>query len=219
MAAKDLRATSSSSSSNLPIRTSTGGPPPRRSGATPTARRISVQQSGTGEIVSGRAGDEALEAVAADRRRRAGGLARHRGWEARPAQDPGLGPGFVPKVLDEAPRRGRRGEARGSARRRRRLCREEGSSPASPAGRERGAQIARRPENEGKLIVTVIPDMESDTRPRGCSRRQRAESKRARIWAVDTVALAPVVDQLCRDATLKTAFPPGGKVTLPRARR
>ena len=42
-----------------------------------------------------------------------------------------------------------------------------------------------------------------------------SESKQARIPAVDTVALAPVVDQLCRDATLKTAFPPGGKVTLP----
>ena len=33
--------------------------------------------------------------------------------------------------------------------------------------------------------------------------------------AVDTVQLAPIVDALCRDATLTTAFPPGGKVTLP----
>ena len=42
-----------------------------------------------------------------------------------------------------------------------------------------------------------------------------SESKQARVPAVDTVALAPVVDRLCRDATLRTAFPPGGKVTLP----
>jgi serine O-acetyltransferase len=33
--------------------------------------------------------------------------------------------------------------------------------------------------------------------------------------AVDTVQLSPIVDALCRDATLTTAFPPGGKVTLP----
>jgi serine O-acetyltransferase len=33
--------------------------------------------------------------------------------------------------------------------------------------------------------------------------------------AVDTVALAPIVDTLCRDAALTAAFPPGGKVTLP----
>jgi serine O-acetyltransferase len=33
--------------------------------------------------------------------------------------------------------------------------------------------------------------------------------------AVDTVALAPIVDALCHDAALTAAFPPGGKVTLP----
>ncbi|WP_242339410.1 MULTISPECIES: serine O-acetyltransferase EpsC [Anaeromyxobacter] len=42
-----------------------------------------------------------------------------------------------------------------------------------------------------------------------------SDSKQARAPAVDTVALAPVVDRLCREATLATAFPPGGKVTLP----
>ena len=39
-----------------------------------------------------------------------------------------------------------------------------------------------------------------------------SEAKRP---AVDTVALAPIVDALCRDAALTAAFPPGGKVTLP----
>jgi serine O-acetyltransferase len=33
--------------------------------------------------------------------------------------------------------------------------------------------------------------------------------------AVDTVALAPIVDQLCREAVLTAQFPAGGKVTLP----
>ena len=39
-----------------------------------------------------------------------------------------------------------------------------------------------------------------------------SDTKQARVPAVDTVALAPVVDRLCREATLRTAFPPGGKV-------
>jgi len=41
------------------------------------------------------------------------------------------------------------------------------------------------------------------------------DQKKPSLPAVDTVALAPIVDQLCRDAALTSSFPAGGKVTLP----
>ena len=41
------------------------------------------------------------------------------------------------------------------------------------------------------------------------------DPKLAKLPAVDTVALAPVVDRLCKDAALTGAFGAGGKVTLP----
>jgi cysteine synthase A len=83
------------------------------------------------------------------------------GGKPGPHKIQGWGPGFVPKVLDvkvldetvlvkheDAGEMGRR------------LCKEEGILAGISGGGAVWAarEIARRPENEGKLIVTVIPD-------------------------------------------------------------
>jgi cysteine synthase A len=83
------------------------------------------------------------------------------GGKPGPHKIQGWGPGFVPKVLDvkvldetvlvkheDAGEMGRR------------LCKEEGIRAGISGGGAVWAarEIARRPENEGKLIVTVIPD-------------------------------------------------------------
>jgi cysteine synthase A len=83
------------------------------------------------------------------------------GGKPGPHKIQGWGPGFVPKVLDTklldeiiTVRHDDAGEMA------RRLCREEGIlSGISDGGVAWAArEIARRPENEGKLIVAVMPD-------------------------------------------------------------
>ena len=83
------------------------------------------------------------------------------GGKPGPHKSQGWGPGFVPKVLDtkildetilvkheDAGERGRR------------LCKEEGIlSGISGGGAVWAArEVARRKENEGKLVVVVLPD-------------------------------------------------------------
>ena len=83
------------------------------------------------------------------------------GGKPGPHKIQGSGPGFVPKVLDTklldeivAVKHEDAGDMA------RRLCKEEGILAGISGGAAVWAarEIARRPENEGKLIVTVIPD-------------------------------------------------------------
>ncbi|BDG10038.1 cysteine synthase A [Anaeromyxobacter paludicola] len=83
------------------------------------------------------------------------------GGKPGPHRIQGWGPGFVPKVLrtellDEV-----LGVAAGdAARTARRLCREEGILAGISGGGAVWAalEVARRPENEGRRIVTLLPD-------------------------------------------------------------
>jgi len=83
------------------------------------------------------------------------------GGKPGPHKIQGWGPGFVPKVLttkvlDEVIRV-RNDDAGEMARR---LCKEEGILAGISCGGAAWAarEVARRPENEGKLIVVVLPD-------------------------------------------------------------
>jgi cysteine synthase A len=83
------------------------------------------------------------------------------GGKPGPHKIQGWGPGFVPKVLRTELLDGIIGvSAEDSAVIARRLCKEEGIlSGISGGGAVWAAlEVAKRPENEGKLIVTVIPD-------------------------------------------------------------
>jgi cysteine synthase A len=83
------------------------------------------------------------------------------GGKPGPHKIQGWGPGFVPKVLDtkllDETVPVKHEDAGEMARR---LCKEEGILAGISGGAAVWAarEIARRPENEGKLIVTVIPD-------------------------------------------------------------
>ncbi len=83
------------------------------------------------------------------------------GGKAGPHKIQGWGPGFVPKVLDtkvlDEVIAVRHEDAGAVARR---LCREEGILAGISGGGAVWAalQVARRPENEGKLVVVVLPD-------------------------------------------------------------
>ncbi len=83
------------------------------------------------------------------------------GGKPGPHKIQGWGPGFIPKVLDtkllDEVLTVRHEDAADMARR---LCREEGIlSGMSDGGVAWAArELARRPENEGKLIVAVLPD-------------------------------------------------------------
>jgi cysteine synthase A len=83
------------------------------------------------------------------------------GGKPGPHKIQGWGPGFVPKVLDtkllDEVVTVKNEDAGDMARR---LCKEEGILAGISCGAAVWAarEIARRPENEGKLIVTVLPD-------------------------------------------------------------
>jgi cysteine synthase A len=83
------------------------------------------------------------------------------GGKAGPHKIQGWGPGFVPKVLNtkvlDEVIRVRNDDAGEMARR---LCKEEGILAGISCGGAAWAarEVARRPENEGKLIVVVLPD-------------------------------------------------------------
>ncbi len=95
-------------------------------------------------------------------RRRAGGARRVlSGGQPGPHKIQGIGAGFVPGVLNRGiideivtVSNDERGSPPGVSPARR------GSWPASPAARPsgRGLEVAKRPENAGKLIVVVLPD-------------------------------------------------------------
>jgi cysteine synthase A len=83
------------------------------------------------------------------------------GGKPGPHKIQGWGPGFIPKVLDPklldetlVVRNEDAGEMA------RRLCREEGILSGISGGGAAWAarELARRPENEGKLVVVVLPD-------------------------------------------------------------
>jgi cysteine synthase A len=83
------------------------------------------------------------------------------GGKPGPHKIQGWGPGFVPKVLDVKVLDETIGVKHDDAgEMARRLCREEGILAGISGGGAVWAarEIARRPENEGKLVVTVIPD-------------------------------------------------------------
>ena len=83
------------------------------------------------------------------------------GGKPGPHKIQGWGPGFVPKVLNtkvlDEVIRVRNDDAGEMARR---LCKEEGILAGISCGGAAWAarEVARRPENEGKLIVVVLPD-------------------------------------------------------------
>jgi cysteine synthase A len=83
------------------------------------------------------------------------------GGQAGPHKIQGIGAGFIPKVLnreiiDEVIRVSN-DDAGITARR---LAREEGilAGISSGAALWAGLEVARRPENKGKLIVVILPD-------------------------------------------------------------
>jgi cysteine synthase A len=83
------------------------------------------------------------------------------GGKPGPHKIQGWGPGFVPKVLRTELLDGIIGvAAEDAAAIARRLCKEEGILAGISGGGAVWAalEVAKRPENEGKLIVTVIPD-------------------------------------------------------------
>ena len=83
------------------------------------------------------------------------------GGKPGPHKIQGWGPGFVPKVLRTELLDGIIGvAAEDAAVIARRLCKEEGILAGISGGGAVWAalEVAKRPENEGKLIVTVIPD-------------------------------------------------------------
>ena len=83
------------------------------------------------------------------------------GGKPGPHKIQGWGPGFVPKVLRTELLDGVIGvAAEDAASIARRLCKEEGILAGISGGGAVWAalEVAKRPENEGKLIVTVIPD-------------------------------------------------------------
>jgi cysteine synthase A len=83
------------------------------------------------------------------------------GGKPGPHKIQGWGPGFVPKVLRTELLDGVIGvAAEDAAAIARRLCKEEGILAGISGGGAVWAalEVAKRPENEGKLIVTVIPD-------------------------------------------------------------
>ena len=83
------------------------------------------------------------------------------GGKPGPHKIQGWGPGFVPKVLRTELLDGIIGvSAEDAAVIARRLCKEEGILTGISGGGAVWAalEVAKRPENEGKLIVTVIPD-------------------------------------------------------------
>ena len=90
---------------------------------------------------------------------------RMKGEDLKPGRHKiqGLGAGFIPSVLNVEDHR--RGDLRSTtttpSRWRRRLAREEGMLCGISCGAAAAAavQVAQRPENAGKLIVVVLPDL------------------------------------------------------------
>ena len=160
-----------SSSRTRPIRRSTARPRPRKSGTTRDGKvDILVSGVGTGGTITGVS--EVIKKrkpTLQGHRRRAGRPARSsrrrcRARSCKPGRHKiqGIGAGFIPDVLnldiiDEVVQV-KDDDAFAMARR---LAREEGMLCGISCGAAAHAavQVAKRPENAGKLIVVVLPDL------------------------------------------------------------
>ena len=168
---RSTRITSCRSSSRIrPIPRSTARPRPRRSGATPTARStFSSSGVGTGGTITGvgevlKQRKPGVQIVAVEPANSPVITQRRAGQELKPGKHTiqGIGAGFIPDILnvdiiddvvhvtdDDAMETARQ------------MAKLEGLMCGISCGAAAWAaiQVAKRPENKGKLIVVILPDL------------------------------------------------------------